>query len=381
MPGSFIFRASLSANSFRPGIMKNQRNAIAIAGIRGGSGKTLVSIGIIRALRLSGHVVAPFKKGPDYIDPAWLGLAAERQCFNLDTFLMTQNNLIETYLGRNSDANIAVIEGNRGIFDGFDAEGTHSFAELIKITGAAVVLVVDCTKCSRTTAALVRGCMDFDRDIAISGVILNQIAGERHRKIVAESIEKYCGIPVLGAVPRINTPSFTERHLGLVPVHEQKDPAIVVEEIAQTALENIDLLKLVEISQNGDPGMRTNGSTEPSIVSAKNIKLNVKKFQKQSGKNRREIDTGPVIGIFRDAAFNFYYPENLELLESNGARLVYINSMEDKLPEIDGLYIGGGFPETHAAKLSANTALRSRVKELSEAGGPVYAECGGLIYL
>ncbi len=350
-----------------------KRNTIAVAGIRGGSGKTLVSIGIIRAMVLKGYSVAAFKKGPDYIDAAWLTLASGKQCHNLDTFLISQENNLDTFCKRNEESDIAVVEGNRGIFDGFDVEGTHSFAELIKMLNIPVLLVVDCTKCSRTAAALVLGCMSFEKDIDFRGVILNQIAGERHSRVVANSIEKYCGIPVLGSIPKIAAHSFTERHLGLVPVAEQKAPLEIIKEITEIVNKTVDIQRIIEIS-----GVK-NSVEAKGTVHTKSYGIGKSKINNEAVFVKKS--ESPVIGVICDTAFNFYYPENLELLKNEGATLVDIDSMKDTLPGVDGLYIGGGFPETHAEGISKNIKLRYQIAGEIEDGLPVYAECGGLIYL
>ncbi|HKJ01652.1 MAG TPA: AAA family ATPase, partial [Longimicrobiales bacterium] len=193
---------------------------ILFAGLSGGGGKTLVSVGTAAAWRRQGRVVAPFKKGPDYIDAAWLARAAGRPCRNLDTFLLDKETVAGSFVTWAGRADVSVIEGNRGIFDGADAGGTFSTAELAKLLKAPVLLVLNCTKCTRTAAALVLGCQRLDPDVAMGGVILNQTAGPRHEAVLREAIEAACGIPVLGAIPRLDTPPFPERHLGLVPPDE-----------------------------------------------------------------------------------------------------------------------------------------------------------------
>ena len=190
---------------------------IIIAALRGGSGKTILSIGIIAALSKLGKSIAPFKKGPDYIDAGWLALAAGRPCYNLDSFLLSQEDNLQSFLQHSTDCNISVIEGNRGLYDGIDLEGSTSTAELAKLLRCPVVLCVDCTKITRTMAAVVMGCSLFDPDVIIKAVILNRVANRRHEKKLRDSIEHYCGIPVLGAIPKLDQQHFPERHLGLVP--------------------------------------------------------------------------------------------------------------------------------------------------------------------
>ncbi len=343
------------------------RLGIAIAGLRGGSGKTLASLGLIAALERRGISVAPFKKGPDYIDPAWLSLAAGHECHNLDTYLLDTDTITRSYLARNSDCPVALVEGNRGIFDGVDVEGTHSIAELAKLLGLPVILVVDCAKASRTVAAMVRGCQVLDPDLALRGVILNRVAGERHRSIVAGAIERYCSVPVLGAIPRIAGLDLAERHLGLLPVHEHPEPGRIIGMIADAVEVSVDIGRVIAIMERHEyPSLTPN----PEAASA------ASPFPDSAG------SSGPAIGIIRDSAFNFYYPENIQALRCRGARIVGIDSMRDaRLPAVDALYIGGGFPETHAGKLSANGSLMESIRGAVEKGLPVYAECGGLVYL
>ncbi|MBP7736377.1 MAG: cobyrinate a,c-diamide synthase [Spirochaetes bacterium] len=343
------------------------RRGIAVAGLRGGSGKTLVTLGLIGALRRSGIAAAPFKKGPDYIDPAWLTRAAGRHCHNLDTYLLERDAIIDTYLSRNSDCAVAVVEGNRGIFDGMDIEGTHSVAGLAGLLGIPVILVADCAKASRTVAAMVRGCQAFDPDLALRGVILNRVAGERHRSITAGAIERYCGIPVLGAIPRIPGLDLAERSLGLVPVQEHTEPDRIIETITRAVGAAVDLDGIMAIMErHGYPSLASlfGGPADSAAPSP------------ETGK------AAPTIGVIRDSAFTFYYPENIEALAGSGAAIVEIDSMRDAaLPPIDGLYIGGGFPETHAREIAANVSLRKAIRDAVEEGLPVYAECGGLVYL
>ncbi len=327
-----------------------------MAGLAGGSGKSVVSVGLTAALSRSGELVAPFKKGPDYIDAGWLKLAAGRSCYNLDPFLMSpevmQASLIEHSLG----ADCVVLEGNRGLYDGVNKEGGYSTAELSLSLNLPILLVVDCTKTTRTVAAMVLGCMKLDERIDIRGVVLNQIATKRHETIVTQAVEKYTGLPVLGAIPRMKRDIFPMRHLGVTPHQEYEGSDEAMEMLAETAAAHLDIERIQAI-------MEPIGSKETVL------------FRKAVEKNLR-------IGLLMDAAFQFYYSENLEALERAGAELVSIDAMTaHELPEIDGLYIGGGFPETSAQALAANSSFRSSIKAAVEGGLPVYAECGGLIYL
>ncbi len=334
---------------------------LVITALRGGSGKTTMTLGLLAAWRQRGRDITPFKKGPDYIDPAWHALAAGRPCYNLDPFLMAREQICLTVAHHTATAAGALIEGNRGLYDGLDIAGTFSTAELAKILHAPVVLVVDCTMTTRTAAAMVLGCQKFDPDVDLRGVILNQIARPRHEGILRAAIEQYCGLPVLGALPRLKCAVFPERHMGLVPPPEHQAACLAVATARDIVEKYLDLDRLWEIAQGAPP-------------------LPVASLQSSIPTPRPGQEV--VLGIIRDAAFQFYYPENLEALVAAGARLVEINALQDSaLPEIDGLYIGGGFPETNAAALANNAAFRQSLKDAIEAGLPVYAECGGLMYL
>ncbi len=334
---------------------------LVLAALRGGSGKTTLTLGLLAVWRQRGRNVVPFKKGPDYIDPAWHALAAGRPCYNLDPFLMQREQMLYTLRQHTVAQDGALIEGNRGLYDGLDAAGTSSTAELAKLIKAPVVLVVDCTMTTRTAAAIVLGCQKFDPDVDIRGVILNQIARPRHEGILRDSIEQYCGIPVLGAVPRLKCAVFPERHMGLVPPQEHTAACQAVITAQNLAEKYLDYERLWNIAQAAPPLPTTN--YQPAYA-----------LQSQS-----DLVT---IGIIRDAAFQFYYPENLEALAGSGARIVEINALTaEALPPVHGLYIGGGFPETNAEMLAKNEKFRQSLKNAIEAGLPVYAECGGLMYL
>lgn len=373
---------------------------ILIAALRGGSGKTLLSIGITAALRRNGKAVAPFKKGPDYIDAGWLALAAGRPCFNLDTFMFGDETVCQSFISRSISgaADLAVIEGNRGLYDGLDADGTTSTASLAKLLATPVILCLDCTKSTRTMAAVVLGCLHFDPDVMIRGIILNQVAGSRHEGILRQSIEKHCGVPVIGAVPKLRRQHFPERHMGLVPTPEHSWATDSVAAIADVVKDSVNLADLVDIAESAkrqycpdfftdrDAGPSSKASvpfqsgatcTEPDTNAVSPASLN-----SDVGATFQHSSARPRIGVIRDAAFQFYYPENLEALEQAGADLVFFSPLtETFLPDIHALYIGGGFPETHAAQLSENTALSRDIRSAAADGLPVYAECGGLMYL
>ncbi len=342
--------------------MKNPR--LIISALRGGAGKTVLSVGIIAAWTKSGKTVTPFKKGPDYIDAGWLALAADRPCYNLDTFLAEPSEITKSFLTRAADSDIALIEGNRGLYDGIDTEGTTSTAELAKFLKTPVILCIDCTKSTRTMAAAVLGCIRFDPDVRIRGVILNRVAGARHENVLRKNIELHCGIPVLGAIPKLHRQIFPERHMGLVPTPEHEWAKEAIDAAADMAAQYVDLDALAR--------------TAAEASELPDLKKDSKQFV-------ASFSVPPKIGILKDAVFQFYYPENIEALVSAGADPVFLSPLdpgeEKHLKQLDALYIGGGFPETHARELAENAAFRQELKLLAENGFPVYAECGGLMYL
>jgi len=337
-----------------------------IAGLKGGSGKTVITLSIIKALKDRGLKIVPFKKGPDYIDAGWLAYVADHPCYNLDPFLTGKENLLPSFLEHTAGAQGAIIEGNRGIYDGLDIDGTYSTAELSKTLRSPVILIIDCTKATRTTAAMVLGCQGFDPEVDIKGVILNQIGNKRHESLIRSSIERYTNLPVLGAVPRLGEGLFRERHMGLVPYQEYLEAKASIEVLKDIAQRYLDMDGIWKIAYDAPP-------------------LPVPNFGLKDADSRSEIrdpKSELKIGVIKDSAFQFYYPENLGALERDGAILIEINALKDKgLPEIDGLYIGGGFPETHALQLAENIPFRSSLREAVEDGLPVYAECGGLMFL
>ena len=335
------------------------KKGLVVAGLAGGSGKSVVSVGLTVAFTRRGKNIAPFKKGPDYIDAGWLQLASGNRCYNLDPYLMSRKTIICSFLHRSQTAERIIVEGNRGIFDGVNVEGGYSTADLAIMLDLPVLLVVNCTKTTRTVAAMVLGCEQFDKRVNIRGVILNQIGTERQRRLVTESVEHYTDLPVLGAIPRLKRDIFPMRHLGMIPHQEYVGSDEALDFLAELIEENVDLERVERIM---------------SPVSGRDCSIKFNAVSSAEEKVR--------IGVLQDAAFQFYYSENLEALERSGGELLYINALTDKeLPELDGLYIGGGFPETSARELSANWSFRTAVKNAAEAGLPIYAECGGLIYL
>lgn len=335
---------------------------IVLGALRGGSGKTLISVGIIAALRRRGLKPAVFKKGPDYIDAGWLGLAAASDCHNLDSYLFGDSNILKSFLAGSDGCDISIVEGNRGLFDGVDAAGTFGTAELAKLLKAPLVLIIDSTKMTRTAAALVLGCQSLDPKLMLRGAIINRVAGERHRKILTESIHNICSIPVIGSVSKLSLENFPQRHLGLLPLHEHPEAMRFIDQAADIVEHNIDLTQLLEIAEQS-----SDISTDLSDVDSDD----------NAGRHKHLT-----LGVIKDSAFQFYYPENLAALKKTGARLLEIDSLEfAELPELDALYIGGGFPETHAEKLAENVLFRESLRKAVDDGLPVYAECGGLMYL
>jgi cobyrinic acid a,c-diamide synthase len=336
---------------------------LILAALKGGSGKTILTLGLISFWRYKGFKVSPFKKGPDFIDTGWLAFAAEKSCHNLDPFLMTDDQVIQSFLSNSADSDISLIEGNRGLFDGLDLSGCCSTATLAKSLKTPVVLIVDITMATRTMAAVVMGCQKFDPDLKIAAVILNRVAGRRQESLVRDSIEKYCGIPVVGSVPRLKKNLFPERHMGLVPYQERDYSEKAVTWAREIVTKNIDTETLWKLAHDVEP-------------------LNPGKGYQKKKPLKIPHANPPRIGFIRDKAFWFYYPENLNQLKDMGAVLVEINSLEEKkLPDLDALYIGGGFPETQAEVLANNKSFRDSLKEKIDNGLCVYAECGGLLYL
>ncbi len=342
--------------------MQIETPRVVIAGLRGGSGKTTLSIGLMRALRRRGLRVVPFKKGPDYIDSCWLARAAGTGCRNLDPYLIPEELIKQSFCSASSEADMAVIEGNRGLYDGMDREGSFSTAALARLLKVPVILIVDCTKATRTVAAMVRGVRDFEKGLQIGGIVLNRIGGRRHEEIIRESILEYTGIPVLGAIRRVKAGLIPERHLGLITSAEFSGLEAVIERMAELVMDGVDLDQVVEVARQAGPFYAE---------------------ERDVSRDRDEsVGKGVRIGIIRDAAFQFYYPENIESLEKAGAGVITVNAMETRGVEgIDLLYIGGGFPETNAPRIAENRSFMDSLKRLAEGGLPVYAECGGLMYL
>ena len=329
-----------------------------IAAAHKSSGKTSVSVGLAAAMSKRGLAVQPFKKGPDYIDPLWLGRAAGRPCYNLDFFTMSPAEIQTCYSTHSAASGICLIEGNKGLFDGLDVAGTDSNAALAKLLAAPVVLVIDTNGMTRGIAPLINGYLDFDSDVNIGGVILNKVGGSRHEGKLRAALERYTDIEVLGSIGRDQTLEIPERHLGLVPANESKDADETIERLATAVADGVNIDRLLEVA--GTSGTTVADATPPAATTNFDVR----------------------IAIARDAAFHFYYEDDLEAFAEAGAELVPFDTLNDTtLPKADGLFIGGGFPETHLPALAKNQSLREDIRIKLAAGMPAYAECGGLMYL
>jgi len=329
---------------------------ILISAPKGRSGKTTVCISLALLLKRRGYTVQCFKKGPDYIDPSWLTAASGRVARNLDPFLFDEETLLGIFHASMEGADIAIIEGAMGLFDGPFGPFQGSTSELAKILGAPVILVVDVERMTYSVAALLRGFLGFDREVRIEGVILNRVSSARHEEKLRSAIESYVGLPVFGAIPKDLHISIKQRHLGLVPFREE---------------ERFDLLGEIERRISGYIDVDT------IIEVCKACETKVRKIEKPPFP-----DPSFTVGVFFDRIFHFYYVENLEALKREGARLLFIDTLRERtLPCVDGLYIGGGFPELFLSELEANRSLREHIASEIERGLPVYGECAGLMYL
>jgi cobyrinic acid a,c-diamide synthase len=332
---------------------------IVVAGLAGDTGKTLVAAGLTRALTRRGHAVAPFKNGPDFIDAAWLGAAAGVPGRNLDTYLMSSATIAASMQRAAQASDLAIIEGKRGLFDGADARGSHSTAQLAKFLGAPVLLVVNAAKVTRTLAAVVLGCKVLDPELTLAGVVLNRVGTSRQESVIRRALAADAGVPVLGAIPRLEGQLLPTRHLGLVCAAERPEREAALDALADTVTRyvDLDLVCSAASAPSSGPGAPV---PEPPRGGPRRVR----------------------IGVLRDAAFSFYYPENLEALEAAGAELVFISPLADRvLPSVHALYAGGGFPEEHARALASNKPLRTALASALADGLPAWAECGGLMYL
>jgi cobyrinic acid a,c-diamide synthase len=338
---------------------------ILIAGDRSSAGKTTISIGIMSVLKDMGYKVQPFKVGLDFIDPSYHTEVTGRHSRNLDGYLMSESAVREVFSHAVKGADIAVIEGVRGLFEGLEATSDiGSTAQIAKILKCPVILVINARSITRSTAALVSGYKNFDLEVNVAGVILNNIGGARHGEKARTAVETYTHTPVIGEIPRNDSMKISMRHLGLIPAMEGRRKLPDFDEnlgrIKTIIKEGIEINKFISVAESAEPLPKP----REDIFKVKSIKKKVR------------------IGVALDEAFNFYYRDNLELLELAGAELVYFSPVNDTaLPEVDGLYIGGGYPELFAHELEDNISMRESIKQASSEGLPIYAECGGLMYL
>ena len=332
---------------------------LLISATRKSSGKTTLALGLCRALRGRGLTVQPFKKGPDYIDPLWLGAAAGRDCLNLDFYTMEGDEIL-TLFGRHGEgASLSLVEGNKGLHDGMDPGGSDSNAALARLLGAPVLLVIDVEGMTRGVAPLINGHRSFDPGVGFAGVVLNGYRGSRHLGKLRTAVESYTDLPVAGAIPRCADVHIEERHLGLTTRSETGGAEDRLDRLGRLVGDCVDLDALLDRARQAPALAIPERATEPA------------------GTGR-----GIRVGIARDSAFCFYYPDDLDEMRRQGARLSFFDTLSDRrLPEVDALVIGGGFPETHAAALERNGELRAAIRRFIGNGGPTYAECGGLMYL
>jgi len=322
------------------------------------SGKTTIALALAAAFAEDGKAVQTFKKGPDYIDPMWLGRASGLPCRNLDFHTQTPDGIRDYFLEIAAGSDLAIVEGNKGLFDGVDVAGSDSNAALAALLELPVVLVVDTRGITRGIAPLIHGYRTFDPSVNIAGVILNQVGGPRHEKKMRAAIAEYTDVPVLGAIGRYPEMQITERHLGLTPTNEAGAVDTIIATSAAIVRDNVDLAAVIGV-----------GRELPAKPAARGP---------SAGTGTKDLS----IGIARDEAFGFYYADDLECLERGGAELCFFDTQHDaRLPDIDGLFIGGGFPETHAGELAANKPLMAEIGAALQGGLPAYAECGGLMYL
>ncbi len=320
------------------------------------SGKTVITAGVCAALTAQNKTVQPFKKGPDYIDPMWLATASRRHCYNLDFWTQSNQEILELYYRKSSSADISITEANKGLYDGLDLDGSNSNAELAKLLKAPVVLILDCRGTTRGIAPLLQGYQHFDPGVNIQGVILNFVGGNRHESKLRSVVEHYTDIKVLGSIQKHGDMALEERYLGLMPSNETDKAREKTQALANIIAQQVDLNAILAMSTDIPAVNITPGNS--------NYRCNLR------------------IGYARDKAFGFYYPDDLETFRQLGATLVPFNTLTDKcLPDVDGVFFGGGFPEKCMQSLEANKPMRDHVYQVLNAGMPAYAECGGLMYL
>jgi len=328
---------------------------LVLAGTTSGVGKTSITCAIIHTLQKKGYSVQPFKVGPDYIDPSYLSSIARKDAFNLDVWLMSKNRLLESFV-TNSKSNISIIEGVMGYYDGFSGDSNFaSTHHVASITKSPTILVIDASKAARSIAATALGFVKFHNNSRIKGIILNKIGSQKHEILCRKALEK-TKLPIIGVIKKNPELDLQSRHLGLIPTKEDTTLKQKIQQISKTISSSLDIEKILQI-----------------IQSPPSLKTPAKKLQKKSK---------TTIAVALDNSFNFYYRDNLEALKREGANLKFFSPIRDKkLPKCDGIYIGGGFPEILGAALEKNQMIKKKIKQLSEESVPIYAECGGLMYL
>ena len=345
---------------------------ILLAGTHSGVGKTTLTMGLIAALRARGLTIQPFKAGPDYIDPTYHTLAAGRACRNFDTWMIPKARAVAMFAHAAADADLAVIEGVMGLFDGFsytDEDG--SSAEIAKLTQTPVILVLDVGKMARSAGALASGYHRFDETLPLAGFILNRCGSQRHYEGVKTAVERATGLPVVGWLPKDAALHIPERHLGLVPTNERGELRAFIEHAAEVVERFWDIDAILGIARSA-----------PDLSAGESIFQQVAALVEKTAFTALPTDS-PCIAVARDEAFSFYYEDNLDLLRAAGAEIAFFSPLYDtKLPEpIHGVYIGGGFPEIYAAELSENIPMKRALQQVHARGAPIYAECGGFMYL
>jgi len=357
---------------------------IVIAGAASSVGKTTITAGLIAALRERGLRVQPFKCGPDYIDPSYHERAAGRPCRNLDAWMLDDAQLLDGFLRACRDADIAVIEGVMGLFDGSDWHDERaSTAQIAKLLGAPVLLVVDIGGAARSAAAVVLGCQHFDPYLALGAVVLNFAGSAGHAAGCGEAITAVTGLPVLGWLPRHAGLQIPERHLGLVPGGEHLDPDALIAQIAVEINARFDVAAVVELARTAaELPKPVETLPSPPVALTKLVETSANVADTGSVLHRRSAPE-PVVSVARDAAFCFYYPENLELLAEAGAAIEFFSPLRGERPsrQAAGVYLGGGYPELHGAELASNRGLWQALKELRARDAPIFAECGGFMVL
>ena len=338
---------------------------IVIAGAYSGVGKTTISLGLMKVLKKMNKKVQPFKVGPDYIDPMYHKFVTGEYSRNLDSYMLDDEQIKYVFKNASKGKDISVIEGVMGLYDGVGTDiNKHSTAGMSKLLKAPVILVIDAKGMGASAAAMVLGYKHLDKDVEIVGIIANNVNTERHYSIIKESIEKFCGIEVLGYLPTDDNVKLNSRHLGLFPSDEVEDLEEKIEKIAESIEKHIDVNRIIELSESEN----ITSSFEMSMFS--------------EDPEVRELSEGKTMAIAYDKAFNFYYPDNIDLLKEIGVNIVTFSPLNDKeLPKADLIYIGGGYPEVFAKELEANVSMRKSIRGAYENYVPIYAECGGLMYL